>query len=116
MAFVFGYEAHLNRYAQNPAQYPANMLIDLVRLQMDIVGARGELLASLMSRSWLDRVAPSAPAATAVLTLPGFLASDQSLLRLNRFLCGRGWQALVHWDPAETTAKLRALGLDLEVT
>lgn len=30
--------------------------------------------------------------------------------------CARGWQAFVHRDPAETTAKLRALGLDLEVT
>lgn len=69
------------------------MLIDLIKLQLDLLGARGELMCSLLGSAWLDRLAPRAPAPRAVLTLPGFLASGQSLLRLNRFLTGLGWQA-----------------------
>lgn len=69
------------------------MLVDFLKLQMDMVGARGELALSMFTRGWLDRTAPSAPAATAVLTLPGFLASGKSLLRLNQFLNRHGWLA-----------------------
>jgi pimeloyl-ACP methyl ester carboxylesterase len=69
------------------------MLADLMKLQLDMLGARGELACSLLGSAWLDSVAPAAPRSQAVLTLPGFLASDQSLLRLNRFLSRQGWQA-----------------------
>jgi len=69
------------------------MLIDLIKLQLDLLGARGELMGSILGSAWLDRLAPRAPAPRAVLTLPGFLASGQTLSRLNRFLTMRGWQA-----------------------
>jgi hypothetical protein len=69
------------------------MLLDLAKLQLDIIGARGELLLSVLGDGWLKRVAPPARGTTAVLTLPGLLASDKSLLRLNRFLQGLGYQA-----------------------
>lgn len=69
------------------------MLIDLIKLQLDLLGARGELVFSMLGSSWLDLVAPRAPAPRAVLTLPGYLASGKTLLRLNRFLTELGWQA-----------------------
>lgn len=69
------------------------MLFDLAKLQMDMIGARGELMLSLLGSSWLAQAAPAAQGAYGVLTLPGLLASDKSLLRLNRFLRGLGYQA-----------------------
>jgi len=69
------------------------MLIDLVKLQLDLLGARGELVFSMLGSSWLDRMAPRAPAPQAVMTLPGFLVTGRTLSRLNHFLGQRGWQA-----------------------
>jgi len=69
------------------------MLTDLIKLQMDIIGARGELALSMLGSSWLDRAAPSVSTPSAVLLLPGFLASGRSLLRLNKFLVRHGWLA-----------------------
>ena len=69
------------------------MLIDLAKFQMDMLGARGELVLSVLGSNWLAQAAPTAQKASGVLTLPGLLASDKSLLRLNRFLQGLGYQA-----------------------
>jgi pimeloyl-ACP methyl ester carboxylesterase len=69
------------------------MLADLVKLQTELLGARGELALSMLGGGWLERVAPSAVKTRAVLTLPGFLASERSLLRLNGFLQRRGYIA-----------------------
>ncbi len=69
------------------------MLSDFLKLQMDFVGARAELLASLISRSQLDRVTPETARPRPVLTIPGFLASETTLLRLNRYLARHGYAA-----------------------
>ncbi len=69
------------------------MLIDLARFQLDMIGARGELLQFLLGSHWLKRMAPAAPSGRAVLTLPGLLASDRSLQCLNRFLQDLGYRA-----------------------
>lgn len=69
------------------------MLIDLAKLQLDMIGARGELLLHLLGSHWLKQRAPVARERTAVLTLPGLLASDRSLQLLNRFLEDRGYRA-----------------------
>jgi len=69
------------------------MLADLVRLQVELVGARGELALSALGGGWLNRVAPFAHDARAVMTLPGFLASERSLVRLNAFLRRLGYLA-----------------------
>ncbi len=69
------------------------MLFDLAKFQMDMLGARAELVLSVLGSNWLAQAAPAAHKPSGVLTLPGFLASDRSLLRLNRFLQGLGYQA-----------------------
>lgn len=69
------------------------MLADLLRLQLDMLGARAELAASLLGGPALKRIAPVAPEPSPVLSIPGFLASDASLIRLNRFLNAQGFRA-----------------------
>lgn len=69
------------------------MLTDLLKLQLDLLGARTELGASLLCGSLLKRIAPRAPRPMPVISIPGFLASDASLIRLNRFLDGQGFRA-----------------------
>ncbi len=69
------------------------MLRDLFRLQADMLTARGELIASLGSNWLLDRVVPNGGGNRPVVTLPGFLASGRTLLRLNRFLGRHGFEA-----------------------
>lgn len=69
------------------------MLGDLLRLQLDLLGARADLAASLFGGAALRRVAPVASQARPVLSIPGFLASDASLTRLNRFLAAQGFTA-----------------------
>ncbi len=69
------------------------MLKDLFRLQADMLTARGELIAGIGSSWLLDRVAPNGGGNRPVVTLPGFLASGRTLLRLNRFLGRHGFEA-----------------------
>jgi hypothetical protein len=69
------------------------MLTDLLKLQLDLLGARTEFAASLLGGRILARVAPVAAERSPVISIPGLLASDASLLRLNRFLDGQGFRA-----------------------
>ena len=62
------------------------MLTDLLKLQLDLLGARTELAANLLGGRLLGRIAPNSDHKRPVLTIPGFLASEASLVRLNRFL------------------------------
>lgn len=68
------------------------MLMDLIRLQVDLVAARAELGTALAGGSLLDRVTPEG-GRRPVVTLPGFLASETTLLRLNRYLNRHGFVA-----------------------
>lgn len=69
------------------------MLNDFLRLQADMVAARAELGLAL-SGSWvLDKIAPNGGGGRPVITIPGFLASEATLLRLNRFLNRHGFVA-----------------------
>ena len=69
------------------------MLTDLFKLQMDLLGARGELAASMASNCLLNRVTPDGGGNRPVVTIPGFLASGDTLLRLNRYLNRHGFEA-----------------------
>lgn len=69
------------------------MLTDLLKLQLDLLGARTELAATFLGSRLLSRVAPVSERKRPVLTLPGFLASDASLIRMNRFLTQQGFSA-----------------------
>lgn len=69
------------------------MLTDLLKLQLDLMGARTELAAALLTGPTLRRIAPACDRLTPVISIPGFLASETSLLRLNRFLNGQGFRA-----------------------
>jgi pimeloyl-ACP methyl ester carboxylesterase len=69
------------------------MLVDLLKLQMDMIGARGELAAMFLGGGMLRRLAPVSETGMPVITIPGFLASDASLIRLNGFLRKQGFSA-----------------------
>lgn len=69
------------------------MLTDLLKLQLDLLGARTELAATLLGGRLLSRLAPRCDRKRPVLTIPGFLASEASLMRLNRFLGQQGFSA-----------------------
>ena len=69
------------------------MLTDLLKLQADMLTARGELAVGIASSWLLNRVSPNGGGNRPVLTLPGFLASGRTLLRLNRFLNNHGFEA-----------------------
>jgi len=69
------------------------MLTDLFKLQMDLLGARGELAVSMASSCLLNRATPYGGGNRPVITFPGFLASDDTLLRLNHYLNRHGFEA-----------------------
>ena len=69
------------------------MLTDLFKLQIDLLSARGELALSLASNWLLNRATPNGGGNRPVVTLPGFLASGNTLLRMNRFLNRHGFDA-----------------------
>lgn len=69
------------------------MLRDLFKLQADMLTARAELAASIASGWLLNRVSPNGGGNRPVITLPGFMASGRTLLRLNRFLNAHGFEA-----------------------
>lgn len=69
------------------------MLADLLKLQVDLLGARAELGITLLGGGLLRRLAPRSEQAMPVITIPGFLASETSLIRMNRFLVQQGFKA-----------------------
>lgn len=69
------------------------MLTDLLKLQVDFLGARTELGLNLLGGKILSGLAPVSESAMPVVTIPGFLAAESSLSRLNRFLNQQGFKA-----------------------
>jgi pimeloyl-ACP methyl ester carboxylesterase len=69
------------------------MLTDLLKLQMDFFGARGEYAMTVLGGRLLREAAPTTPVPKPVITLPGFMASEATLERLNRFLNLQGYRA-----------------------
>jgi len=69
------------------------MLTDLFKLQMDLLSARGELAASMASNCLLNRATPSGGGNRPIILFPGFLASGNTLLRLNRYLNRHGFES-----------------------
>lgn len=69
------------------------MLTDLFKLQMDMLTARGELVLGIAGSWLLNRVSPNGGGNRPVITLPGFMASGRTMLRLNRFLNAHGFEA-----------------------
>ena len=69
------------------------MLIDVLRLQLDFLGARAELAAGMVGSAWLRAVTPDGEGNRPVITIPGFLQSGSTLLRLNRYLNNNGFEA-----------------------
>jgi pimeloyl-ACP methyl ester carboxylesterase len=69
------------------------MLTDVFRLQLDLLGARAELAAGVVAAPCLNRVTPQGDGRRPVITFPGFLASDTTLIRLNNFLNDNGFVA-----------------------
>ena len=69
------------------------MLNDLLRLQIDLLGARAELGAALTGSWLLNKVVPNGGGNRPVVTIPGFLASETTLLRLGRFLNQHGFES-----------------------
>lgn len=69
------------------------MLNDFLKLQADIFAARAELGVALSGGWLLDRSAPDGGGNRPVVTIPGFLASETTLSRLERFLNRHGFEA-----------------------
>ena len=66
---------------------------DLIRLNLDVLWGGGERLAGLLGRPMRDHVLPTGDGSLRVLTLPGFLAPELSLNRMNRTLTEQGFPA-----------------------
>jgi pimeloyl-ACP methyl ester carboxylesterase len=66
---------------------------DLIRLNLDVLWGGGERLAGLLGRPMRDHVLPAGDGSLRVLTLPGFLAPELSLNRMNRTLTEHGFPA-----------------------
>jgi len=64
---------------------------DLLRLNLDVLWGGGERLAGLLGRPMRDHVLPTGDGSMRVLTLPGFLAPELSLNRMNRTLTEHGF-------------------------
>jgi pimeloyl-ACP methyl ester carboxylesterase len=62
-------------------------------LNLDVVWGGGERLAGLLGRPMRDHVLPTGDGSMRVLTLPGFLAPELSLNRMNRTLTDQGFPA-----------------------
>lgn len=69
------------------------MLTDLFRLQLDMLGARAELAAGLLSKRLLDKITPPGSGKQPVITMPGFMASGATLSRLDAYLNRNGFEA-----------------------
>lgn len=66
---------------------------DLLRLNLDVLWGGGERLAGLLGRPMRDQLLPTGDGSLGVLTLPGFLAPELSLNRMNRTLTAHGFPA-----------------------
>ncbi len=66
---------------------------DLIRLNLDVLWGGGERLAGFLGRPMRDHVLPTGDGSLWVLTLPGFLAPELSLNRMNRTLTAHGFPA-----------------------
>lgn len=66
---------------------------DILRLNLDVLWGGGERLAGLLGRPLREHVLPSGDGTQPVLTLPGFLAPELSLGRMNRTLNDHGFPA-----------------------
>lgn len=66
---------------------------DLLRLNLDVLWGGGERLAGFLGRPMRDHVLPTGDGSMRVLTLPGFLAPELSLNRMNRTLTDHGFPA-----------------------
>ena len=66
---------------------------DFLRLNLDVLWGGGERLAGLLGRPVRDHMLPMGDGTTPVLTIPGFLAPEYSLGRMNRVLMDHGFAA-----------------------
>ena len=69
------------------------MVGDLARLLADLLGAAGESTLNRVGAGVLSRIAPVVHRPRPVITIPGFMASDGSMARLNAFLNRQGFKA-----------------------
>ena len=69
------------------------MLADMTKLVADLAGAASELTLYELNGRLLRRFAPRATRRQPVLTLPGFMGSEQSFTRMHRFLNEQGFSA-----------------------
>jgi pimeloyl-ACP methyl ester carboxylesterase len=69
------------------------MLADLTALMFDVAGAQSELVMNRLGRRWLSRIAPVARRRVPVITIPGYMGSDDSLAGLTGFLERQGFEA-----------------------
>ncbi len=69
------------------------MLTDLLRLQLDFLATRAELGAAVAGSWLLNRVTPNGGGNRPVVTIPGFMGSGATMLRLNRYLNQHGFEA-----------------------
>ena len=69
------------------------MLADVGRMMVDFIGAGGELTLHRLGADILARHAPRSSKPRPVITLPGFMASDDSMGRLTDFLVRQGFRA-----------------------
>ena len=66
---------------------------DVLRFNFDVLWGGGERLAGILGRPMRDHVLPVGDGSMPVLTLPGFLAPEMSLKRMNRTLTEHGFPA-----------------------
>jgi alpha-beta hydrolase superfamily lysophospholipase len=67
------------------------MLGDIAKVAADLMGASAEFTLHELSVGMLQRVAPVQGGTRPVLTIPGFMASDESFSRMRRFLEHQGF-------------------------
>ncbi len=69
------------------------MLSDMLKVQLDVMGAQAEVAAEMFGERMLSRISPRTDRNLPVITLPGLMASDASFKPLNRFLNRQGFNA-----------------------
>jgi pimeloyl-ACP methyl ester carboxylesterase len=68
------------------------MIADISRMVIDLLGSAGELTLNRIGGPVVSRWAPVVKQPRPVLTIPGFMTSDESLARLNSFLNHQGFK------------------------
>jgi len=69
------------------------MLSDMLKVQLDVMGAQAEVAVAMVGGHMLSRISPCTDRNLPVITLPGLMASDASFRPLNRFLNQQGFNA-----------------------